>query len=78
MIEKLKRLARPLFLLKRNKPEAVLLSVEAYEDLVEKKRLYEEKLALEAIAEFERDKKAGRLFIGKKASDLFKFEQKLD
>ena len=35
-------------------------------------RLYEEKLALEAIAEFEKDKKAGRLLSGTKAEDLFK------
>lgn len=71
LIERIKKLAQPLFLLRRNEPEAVLISVAAYEELAEKSRLYEEKLALEAIAEFEKDKKAGRLLVGTKAEDLF-------
>jgi len=78
LVEKVKKLALPLFLLRRNQPEAVLISVPAYEELVGKSRLYEEKLALEAIAEFEKNKKAGSLFVGKTGSDLFKFEKKLD
>lgn len=72
LVEKIKKLAKPLFLLRRNKPEAVLVSVPVYEELVEKSRLYEEKLALGAIAEFEKDRKAGRLLIAKKPEDLFK------
>lgn len=78
LVEKVKKLAQPLFLLRRNEPEAVLISVPAYEELAEKGRLYEEKLALEAIAEFGKDRKAGKLFVGKKGSDLFKFEKKLN
>lgn len=78
LVEKIKKFSLPLFLLRRNQPEAVLISVPAYEELAEKSRLYEEKLALEAITEFEKDKKAGRLFVGKTGSDLFKFEKKLD
>lgn len=78
LVEKVKKLAQPLFLLRRNEPEAVLISVAAYEELAEKSRLYEEKLALEAIEEFEKDKKVGKLFVGKTGSDLFKFEKKLD
>lgn len=77
LIERIKKVAGPLFLLRRNQPEAVLISVKTYEELVEKERLYEEKLALEAISEFEKEKKAGRLFVGQKGSDLFKFEKKL-
>lgn len=72
LVERVKKLAKPLFLLRRNEPEAVLVSVPVYEELAEKSRLYEEKLALEAIAEFEEDKKAGRLLVGTKAEDLFK------
>lgn len=72
LVEKTKKLEQPLFLLRRNEPEAVLISVPAYERLAEKSRLYEEKLAMEAVAEFEKDKKAGRLLVGTKAEDLFK------
>lgn len=78
LVERIKRRAKPLFLLRRNEPEAVLISVPGYEELAEKSRLYEEKLALEAIEEFEKDKKAGNLLAGKTGSDLFKFEKKLD
>lgn len=78
LIEKIKKMAKPLFLLRRNQPEAVLISVPVYEELAEKSRLYEEQLALEAIAEFEKDRKAGKLLVGKTASDLFKFEKKLN
>lgn len=76
LIERVKKIS-PLLLLRRNRPEAVLISVATYEDLVEKNRLYEEKLALEAISEFEKDKKGGKLFVGKRSSDLFKFANKL-
>jgi len=72
LIQRIKKLAQPLFLLRRNQPQAVLISVDAFQDLVEKSQLYEEKLALEAIAEFEKDKKAGRLITGTKAEDLLK------
>jgi len=77
LIERIKKLAKPLFLLRRNQPEAVLISVKDYEELVEKKRLYEERQAFEAIAEFDKDKKAGKLLVGRKASDLFKFARKI-
>lgn len=77
LIERIKKTAKPLYLLRRNQPEVVLISVSDYEELVEKKRLYEEKMAFEAISDFEKDKKAGKLFVGKRGSDLFKFEKKL-
>lgn len=72
LVEKVKRLAQPLILLRRNQPEAVLISVSAYEDLVTKNQLYEEKMAFEAIENFEKDKKADKLMVAKKAEDLFK------
>lgn len=72
LIERLKKFAKPLYLLRRNKPEAVLVSVDEYEDLVEKRRLYEEELVLKEIAYFEKEKKAGRLLMAKKGEDLFK------
>ena len=78
LVEKVKKMAQPILLLRRNEPEAVLISVPAYEELENKSRLYEEGLALEAISEFKKDKKTGKLFVGKTGSDLFKFEKKLD
>lgn len=77
LIEKVKKIAKPLFLLRRNEPEAVLISISEYQDMAEKKRLYEESEALRAIESFEKDKKGKRLFSGKTASDLLKFEGKL-
>lgn len=70
LVRRIKRLAKPLFLLRRNQPEAVLISVRAYEELAEAKRLYEEELALKAIEKFERAKKEDRLLTGTKAEDL--------
>ena len=72
LVKKIKKMAKPLFLLRRNEPQAVLISVSIYEELLEKKRLYEERLAMEAVADFEKDKKAGKLLIAKKPEDLFK------
>lgn len=72
LIRKIKRMTQPLLLLRRNEPEAVLISVPAYEDLVEKKRLYEEKLALEAIDDFEKEQKENKLMVAGKPEDLFK------
>lgn len=70
LVERIKKLALPLFLLRRNQPEAVLISVPAYEELAEKSRLYEENLALEAIDKFEKAKKAGKLLVATKAEDF--------
>ncbi|OGH23598.1 MAG: hypothetical protein A2698_00405 [Candidatus Levybacteria bacterium RIFCSPHIGHO2_01_FULL_42_15] len=72
LVKKIKKMAKPLFLLRRNEPQAVLISVPIYEELLEKKRLYEERLAMEAVVDFEKDKKAGKLLIAKKPEDLFK------
>lgn len=72
LIQKVKKITEPLLLLRRNKPEAVLISFRSYEELVEKKRLYEEKLAEEAIKNFEKDRKEGKLLMAKKPEDFFK------
>jgi PHD/YefM family antitoxin component YafN of YafNO toxin-antitoxin module len=76
LVQRAKKFA-PLLLLRRNQPEVVLISITAYESLLEKSRLYEEKLALEAITDFEKEKKAGKLLVGKTGADLFTFEKKL-
>lgn len=72
LIERIKKATQPLLLLRRNQPEAVLISVDAYDELAEKGRLYEEKMALEAIRRFDSAKKTKRLLVGKKGNDLFK------
>lgn len=77
LIERVKKLAKPLFLLRRNEPEAVLISVDEYHDLAEKKRLYEEQEALKMIDLFEKDKNAGKVFTSSKAEDLFKFQEEI-
>ena len=72
LIDKVKKLAIPFFLLKRNEPEAVLLSLPVYETMAENNRLYEEKMAMEAIEDFAIEKKNGKLLVTKNAEDLFK------
>ncbi|MEK7497747.1 MAG: type II toxin-antitoxin system prevent-host-death family antitoxin [Patescibacteria group bacterium] len=72
LINKVKKMAAPIFLLRRNEPEAVLISIDEYKELAEKKRLYELQDALESIAEFEKDKRANRLLTARTPDDLFK------
>lgn len=72
LLETVKKIGKPLILLRRNQPEAVLISVKTYQDLTEKKRLYEEKVALDTIINFEKEKKKGKLLAATKAEDLFK------
>lgn len=71
LIKKAKSSGQPIVVMKKNKPEAILLSPKSYEDMKKQIREQEEKLVLEAIAHFEKEKKAGRLLVGHKAEDLF-------
>jgi prevent-host-death family protein len=57
----------PLFVLNNNKPEVVVLSLKAYEELSESKEEYELSLALKAIESYESAKKNNKL---KKLSSL--------
>lgn len=70
LIQRIKKFSEPVFLLRRNKPEAVLVSVEVYEKLLKEKEEYEEALALISIKHFESEKKRGKLRIGNKVADL--------
>lgn len=72
LIEQVKRTGGPLFVLKKNKLEAVLLSPQKYEEFERKSREHEEELALQAIADFEKAKKERKLLVGHHADDLFK------
>ena len=70
LIQRIKKFSEPVFLLRRNKPEAVLVSVDVYENLLNEKKKYEETLALLSIKEFETDKKKGKIRAGNSVSDL--------
>ena len=71
LIEKSKRLGAPLLLLNKNKLEAVLLGGHLYEALKERLRELEEKLALEAINDYQKEKEQGKLKKLKKMEELF-------
>ncbi len=60
----------PLFVLNNNKPEVVVLSLKAYEELAESKEEYEMSLALKAIEDYELAKKNNKLKKLKSLSDL--------
>jgi prevent-host-death family protein len=70
LVQRIKKFSEPIYLLRRNKPEAVLVSVDVYEKLVNEKQKYEEVLALMSIKDFESEKKKGKLKMGNKVSDL--------
>lgn len=72
LLEKVRSLMGPIVLLRRNQPEAVILSIDEYKNLTEKTRIYEENEALKAIASFEKDRKEGKLMTATRAEDLFK------
>lgn len=67
-----KREGRPLLLLRKNKPTAVLLDDDSFDALAEKARLYEEAQALAAIGGYRREKEAGRLRKMKRVGELFR------
>lgn len=66
-----KKEGRPLLLLRKNKPTAVLLDDDYFDDLMEKARLYEEVQAMAAIGEYRKEKEAGRLRRMRQVGKLF-------
>jgi len=72
LIQKVKETKLPLWVLKNNKPEAVLISPEIFEGFLLKLRQFEEQEALTAISFYEKEKKMGKLKKTKKISSLFK------
>lgn len=71
LIKQVKKSGQPLLVLKKNKPEAVLMSTHAYENFMEKVDAYEQQSAIEAISAYEKEKKAGTLRKLNKANELF-------
>lgn len=71
LIKQVKKSGQPMMVLKKNKLEVVLISPDAYQEIMGKLRAYEEKIALEAIALYEKEKKSGKLKKMKKVEELF-------
>ncbi|MBI2426607.1 MAG: type II toxin-antitoxin system Phd/YefM family antitoxin [Candidatus Kerfeldbacteria bacterium] len=61
LLDRVKATRNPLFILRNNLPEAVILDVESWNTLVKKMIHKEEKEALTAIACFEEDRRRGKL-----------------
>lgn len=61
LLDRVKTTRNPLFILRNNLPEAVILDMESWNELVKKTQAKEEKTALAAIAAFERESRRGKL-----------------
>lgn len=71
LFDKVKQTREPLVILKKNRPEVVVVDILLFEEIMRKVKELEEKKALEAVAIYEKEKKAGRLKKLKSAKDLF-------
>ncbi len=62
---------KPLVVFNRSKPTVAIIDMESYDKLERKRRReWEMKQAMKAIAAYEKDKKAGKLITLNKLSDL--------
>lgn len=71
LIRKTKQSDGPLLVLKKNRLEAVLLSVTSFDELMKKVKFYEERQALEAVTSYENEKQKGKLKKMKTLNELF-------
>ncbi|MBI4121702.1 MAG: type II toxin-antitoxin system Phd/YefM family antitoxin [Parcubacteria group bacterium] len=60
----------PLLVLKKNKPEVVILDVETYEHMVDNVEKFEHEMARQAIEDYHEAKKAGTLIKINSLADL--------
>lgn len=70
LLRKTKKSGCPLWLLKDNKPTAVLLDNDFFTEMAEKARLYEETNSLAAISEYKKEKDLGKLKKMKEVDEL--------
>ncbi len=70
LLDSVKKTKEPLYLLRNNKPEVVILGLDKYEEMVEMTRKAEEADALEAVGIYEKEKKAGKLKSAKSLGEL--------
>lgn len=61
LLDKVKLTRRPLFLLRNNFPEAVVIDVQSWEELAARVVAQEETAAQEAIEDFNKTKRSGKL-----------------
>ncbi len=71
LLKIVKEKGSPLFLLRKNKPEAVILDIKLYEAMLDGLRKMEEIQALEAINIYRSEKKSGRLKKMESLDELF-------
>lgn len=67
-----KKSGEPVYLMKQNKPEALLMSIEAFENMYNKVKEYEEKEADEMLRDHEYARKNGLLRPFTSIEDLLK------
>jgi len=61
----------PLYVLKKNKLQAVLVAPSFFETLIEKAKIYEEKEALKALRIYKKEKKAKKIKKLENVNELF-------
>ena len=74
LFDKVKKTGEPLVILKKNKPEVAIVDILLFEEMSRKVRELEEKKALEAVAVYEKEKRAGKLKKLKSVRELFSDE----
>jgi len=71
LLKTLKTSNKPLLILKKNDLEAVILTPDLYQSMMEKIQVYDEKEALLAIANYKKEKAAKKLKKMKSIKELF-------
>jgi prevent-host-death family protein len=63
LVDEVKATGDPLFVLRNNTPEAVIIDVDSWNSITKRSRAEEEREALEAVRIYKKEKKAGKLKI---------------
>lgn len=71
LLKTLKIFGNPLLILKKNNLEAVILTPELYQSMIEKIQIYDEKEALLAISNYKKEKANKKLKKMKSPKELF-------
>ncbi|OGV90454.1 hypothetical protein A2783_05835 [Microgenomates group bacterium RIFCSPHIGHO2_01_FULL_45_11] len=74
LLSRLKKVGQPIFVLRKNKLQAVLVDPAKFTELAKKAQAYEEKSAQEAIQVYQTEKKAKKLTKLTKMEELFAHE----
>ncbi len=73
LLDRVKQTRNPMFILRNNMPEAVIVDVKSWNETAERLAKLDEADALEALEIYKKEKKAGKLKVLKdKLSDLMK------